>query len=148
MSLTRNDQHVPLDYFSSLLLKTIHDAIIVRDFVDQRIYLWNQEAEKLYGKSEQEVVGQHYTTLLQPHILSGPTDRDEILGREGKWEGELSQVGNDGHQIIVHSRQTLLQDQNGNLTLVLEVNRDLTERKRLEQDMQEYVQLVTTAGDL
>lgn len=148
MSLTRHDQHVPLDYFSSLLLKTIHDAIIVRDFADQRIYLWNLEAEELYGKSAQEAVGQHYTTLLQPRSLSGPADRDEILGREGEWEGELSQIGSDGRPIIVHSRQTLLQDQNGKLTLVLEVNRDLTERKRLEQDMQGYVQLATTAGDL
>jgi PAS domain S-box-containing protein len=146
--LTHTDQHVPIDYLSSLLLKTTHDAIIMRNFTDQSICLWNQEAETLYGRSAQEAVGQHYSTLLHPHVLSGSIDSDDILGREGEWQGELTQIRSDGQQIIVHSHQTLMYDQNGKLTLVLEVNHDLTERKHLEQDMKEYVQLATTAGDL
>ena len=148
ISLTHHDQYAPIDYLSSLLLKMAHDAIIVRNFINQRICLWNQEAEELYGRSAQEAIGQHYATLLQSHVLNGPADSNEILGREGQWQGELTQICSDGHQVIVHSNQTLMYDQNGKLTLVLEVNQDITEHKRLEQDMKEYVQLVATAGDL
>jgi signal transduction histidine kinase len=45
-------------------------------------------------------------------------------------------VCKDGHVVIVESRQMLVCDVQGQLTSILEINRDITERRMLEQTMQ------------
>jgi len=56
-----------------------------------------------------------------------------VLQQEGHWEGELVHMRRDGAQVIVESRQVLVRDEAGRPTAILEINRDVTERRRLEQ---------------
>jgi PAS domain S-box-containing protein len=142
------DEQVLLDLLTSLFFQTTHDAVIVRDFNNQRIYLWNGEAEKLYGRSSQEVIGQNYKCLLQPQVLMGQVNNEEVLNEQGQWQGELQQRYGNDQQVIVHSRQTLLFDPNNKRSLVLEVNKDITSYKRIEQENKEYIQLASAANDL
>jgi PAS domain S-box-containing protein len=109
------------------LLEQTHDAILVRGY-DGTIIYWNRGAEALYGYSREEALG------CISHRLFGtvcPADIDALetgLLREGRWEGELIHATRDRRRITVESRQLLMEEGDGKL-LVLETNRDITERR-------------------
>lgn len=114
------------------LLHLAHDAILVRDPQGQ-ILSWNRGAEELYGWKEHEVVGQVTHTLLSTHFPHSLARLVAQLEQEGHWDGDLRHVRRDGQQVLVESRQVLVRDAAGHPTAVLEVNRDVTERRHLEQ---------------
>lgn len=113
------------------LLDVATDAILVRSLEGQ-IYFWNKGAERLYGWSAEEVLGQNADQLLYkrscPHL---ETARHTLTYRD-YWQGELSQITKDGQDIIVESRWTLVRDKVGQPKSVLTVNTNITEKKKLE----------------
>jgi PAS domain S-box-containing protein len=89
--------------------------------LDGPIEFWNAGAERLYGFSPDEAVGQSSHTLLQ---TKHPIELGELrshLRNKRVWSGELRHVCKDGHEVIVDSRMQLLDDET-----VLEANRDIT----------------------
>jgi PAS domain S-box-containing protein len=94
--------------------------------LDGPIEFWNAGAERLYGFSPDEALGRSSHVLLQTKLsLPLPELRARLRG-ESEWSGELLHVCKDGRKVIVDSRMQLLDD------TVLEVNRDITERKQIE----------------
>jgi PAS domain S-box-containing protein len=101
---------------------------------------WNGGAEKLYGWTPSEAVGRQLTELLQ----TDPETAGEIGGalrEQGKWEGELAQSRRDGRRLTVDSRQVVLRDTAGGLTGVLAINRDITDRRYLEEQLRQSQKL-------
>lgn len=117
------------------LIDLAHDAILVRDSVS-RVVLWNKGAEELYGWSSQEALGRITHILLKTHFPISRAVVDAHLEQDGRWEGELTHTCRDGSVVFVESRQVLLRDVHGHSTAMLEINRDITERRRLEQATQ------------
>jgi PAS domain S-box-containing protein len=117
------------------LLNLTHDPIFVRDMGDVVTY-WNRGAQELYGWTDKEAIGRHSQELLQT-IFPTPLEdiRAELL-RTNRWEGELKKTKADGTQVVVASRWSLRQDDQGRAVAILETNNDITERKRREQDIQ------------
>jgi len=116
------------------LLNLTHDTIIARDMSDN-ITFWNRGAEELYGWSWQEAVGKHSQQLLQTEF---PIPIEEIraeLLRTGRWEGELRKTKADGSSVVVASRWSLRQDEQGRPTTILETNNDISERKQREEEI-------------
>ena len=125
------------------LIDLAHDAILARDALS-RVTFWNKGAEALYGWTAQEALGRITYSLLQTRF---PIDRAGIeahLECDGYWEGELVHTCRDGRTVIVESRQALMRDEYGHPTAILEINRDITRRRQLEQAAQE-VHTETTA---
>ncbi|MGO8947946.1 MAG: PAS domain S-box protein [Ktedonobacterales bacterium] len=129
------------------LLDQAYDAIFARTF-DGVILYWNKGAESLYGYAASETIGRISHALFRtmgtrdsaaatPGTTTSAAQvieaQAEALTREGHWEGELAHLVQDGRQIVVESRQNLVHDGNGHI-IVLEANRDITERKRLEEE--------------
>ncbi|GHO48752.1 PAS domain-containing sensor histidine kinase [Ktedonospora formicarum] len=114
------------------LINLSRDAIFVRDPIS-RILSWNQGAQELYGWTMQEALGRISHTLLQTRFLQSQKAIEDQLEREGRWEGELSHTCRDGRIVVVESRQVLIRDPQGTITAILEINRDITERKHVEQ---------------
>ena len=115
------------------LLDLAHDAIMVRD-LDGRIIFWNQGAAERYGWSKQEAVGRITHHILQTEF---PQTLEEIMAelqREGFWEGELEHSRRDGRRIVVASRW-VLQRRDDQSEAVMEINNDITERKRAEESL-------------
>src|SRR5918912_626669 len=52
----------------------------------------------------------------------------------GRWEGEIAQKTKDGREIIVLGRWVLKRDARGEPTDILEINSDITARKRAEEE--------------
>ncbi|HBL22599.1 MAG TPA: hypothetical protein DDZ40_00590 [Deltaproteobacteria bacterium] len=114
------------------LLDLAHDAIIVRD-MDGKIVFWSCGAEGTYGWGKGEAVGKISHDLLRTEFPVSLKEIMTIAGQMGRWEGELTHVGKDGKKIVVLSRWALRQDETGGAVQILEINRDITGRKRVEE---------------
>ena len=113
------------------LIALAHDAILVCD-PHYRILSWNRGAERLYGWTAQQAQGQVTHTLLQTRFLLSQAAVARRLHQQGQWEGELVQTCRDGRLVVVESRQVLLRNLHGRPSAILEINRDISERRRLE----------------
>jgi PAS domain S-box-containing protein len=115
------------------VLEYTHDAVILWQMDGAGIVYWNQAAEVLYGYSRDEVRG-HVTHVLLKTVPSGTgiAELEEKLARYGVWVGELRHTARDGRQILVESRLSLMAQGDGRW-LVLELNRDITDRADAEQ---------------
>jgi PAS domain S-box-containing protein len=99
------------------------------------IEYWSHGAEELYGLSRREALGSSYEDLLHPTNSPGIVDIQELLQRDGNWNGELTHaIG--GRQIVVESRMTVVRAPDGRKT-VLNANRDITEEKRAQQEIRQ-----------
>jgi len=119
----------------SELIELSHDAILVRD-PSSRVLFWNTGAEKLYGWTAREAHGRISHTLLKTRFPVSRADVDLHLAQDGYWEGELVHIRRNDTPVFVESRQAVVRDGQGRPTAVLEINRDITERHRLEQATQ------------
>jgi len=115
------------------LIELSQDAIIKTD-ANRMIQRWNSGAEEIYGWKVAEARGKMIYVLLQTHGAIG-AGIDAALSRDGRWEGELVQTRRDGRQIVTESRQVLVRDHSGAAIEILEINRDITERKRAQQEL-------------
>src|SRR5258706_15228801 len=118
------------------LIELAHDAILIRDPAST-IVSWNRGAEELYGWTAQEAVGQITHGLLKTQFPESREALDRLLASGERWQGELVHTRRDGTQVIVESRQVLVRDDQGQPTAILEINRDISERKQREQENQE-----------
>jgi PAS domain S-box-containing protein len=114
------------------LLELADDAIIGRD-INSHVTCWNHGAELLYGWSENEAKGQVTHDLFATKFPVNLNDISAALLRSGKWEGELVHRRKDGSWITVASRWSLQRDEQGTPVAILEINIDITARKRAEE---------------
>jgi PAS domain S-box-containing protein len=125
------------------LLEQTHDAIIVWEFPGTITY-WNRGAEQLYGFSKKEAIDRPSHELLRTEHPTDRRDFEAALERDGEWTGELSHTTRDGRKIIVESRHVLISETGGR-RLVLETNRDITDRKRAEEEQKHSVEALRRA---
>lgn len=131
------------------LLDKAQDAILVRDLT-QRITFWNKSAERLYGWSADEAIGQLVTELLKPDTTEFDQALTSLLST-GEWMGELHQRSKDGRPIVIEGRWTLVRDDAGHPTHILAINTDITARKSLESQFlraQRLESIGTLAGGI
>lgn len=118
------------------LINLSPDAILVRD-PESHILSWNGGAEDLYGWKGSDALGQRSTDLLATRFPLPLETLFQSLEQEGKWSGDLIHRCRDGREVIVESRWALMRDNAGKPSAILEINRDVTERRRLEYLEQE-----------
>jgi PAS domain S-box-containing protein len=126
------------------LIDQTYDAILVWAW-DGPITFWNRGAERLYGFSRDAAIGQVSHNLLRtkcPGCPGGVEAFLQALDRQGSWEGELHHTTKSGDAAIVESRMVLVHDTAGNY--VLEANRNITERKKVEVELREAHELLET----
>lgn len=109
------------------LLDLANDAIIVRN-AEGVIAYWSKGAERLYGWKKEEVVGRMIQDLCSTQY---PTELSSILALD-RWEGELHQKRRDESRVTVASRWTTLRDSQGKPLGWLQINTDITARKKAE----------------
>src|SRR5271157_939035 len=118
----------------SRLIDLAPDAIFIRGR-DGTIRSWNRGAEQMYGWSGEEALGHISHDLLATRFPVSLADLEDRLARHGSWEGVLIHSCRDGAQIVVASRHVLDREERGEPTDVLEMNSDITERKRADDEL-------------
>ncbi len=117
------------------------DAIIVRQ-LDGVITFWSKGAEKLYGWTKDEAIGQDINNLL---ITEFPQPIEEILKKlkiDGKWSGEIVHTSKNGGKAVMQSYWLAKFGGDGKIVEMLESNVDITERVRLQTKLEESAVLV------
>jgi PAS domain S-box-containing protein len=115
------------------LLDEARDAISVRDLT-HRIGFWNKGAERIYGWTAAEVLGQSARALLYPD----PSMYDKAVQQvvlQGEWLGELSPTSKDGRKLLIECRWTLVRETAGKPPSILDICTDITDRRRFEQQV-------------
>ncbi len=120
----------------ALIVESSDDAIISTD-VSGIISTWNKGAERLYGYTAEEIMGKSVTTLIPP-------DRSEeetaILARIGRGERveayDTVRRRKDGRLVEVLLTVSPLKNVAGDVVGTSKIARDITERKRLERNVQ------------
>ncbi len=120
------------------MLEETHDAIIQWEF-DGGILNWNRGAERLYGFTREEAMGQVPPILLQTECPGGIEAVKRVLQDGTVWNGELRHRTKDGKEIFVESRMLLWRPQD-KPPIIIETNHDITDRKRAEMALRENEQ--------
>jgi PAS domain S-box-containing protein len=115
------------------LLDLAPDAIFARD-ADRRITFWNRGAQATYGFSPEEAHGVVAGELLRTEYPIPLEEIERRVTETGHWDGDLVQHTKDGRRLRVESRWAAQYDRGGALAGLLEVNRDITSRLRLEAE--------------
>lgn len=131
-AIERKEADEQLAYQASLL-DNIHDAIIAND-ANQRITAWNKAAEGLYGYTAQEALGKIHGELLRSEF-SGEQRASVLAQLEeiGQYTLEVSQYTKDGRRLVVEGSTIPRRDSQGKIVGYVTANRDITERKQVEQ---------------
>jgi PAS domain S-box-containing protein len=121
--------------FQADVLDRVEQAVIVTD-PDGRITYWNRFAERLYGWSREEATGRSVGELI---VAPGEAGRAaEIMAslRAGRnWSGEFLVRRRDGTAFPALVSDTPMLDGDGRLRGIIGISADLTERKRLEEQL-------------
>jgi len=114
-----------------LLVQGVSDYAIYMLSPEGVVSNWNGGAERIKGYSEQEIVGQHFSSFYTPEDReSGMPAR--ALGtalREGRYEAEGWRMRKDGTRFWAHVIIDAIHDDEGELIGFAKVTRDLTEKK-------------------
>ncbi len=118
----------------------------VRDYaifmLDQEGYVtsWNVGAQRIKGYDADEIFGRHYSCFFLPeHASRGDPSRQlRIAAVEGRYESESWRVRKDGRRFWAHVIVMPQFDESGKLTGFSNITRDITERKRAEEDLHSY----------
>lgn len=116
------------------LLALANETVIIRDAED-RIVEWNPAAGAMYGWTRTQALGRVTHDLLQTRFPVSLGAMSAALDAAGFWEGELEHRRADGTPVFVLSRQAARRDGTGRRERVVEVNWDLTARRRAESEV-------------
>jgi PAS domain S-box-containing protein len=123
--------------FQARLLENVNDAILATD-AEFRLIAWNRAAEEMYGWKAEEALGRSVGDVI--HSEFSPEDREQGLRAMARGESlrlEVTQYRRDGTPIVVEGTTMALRGDDGELQGYVSVNRDMTERKRAEQERRE-----------
>lgn len=118
------------------LLDLVTDAVFVRD-MDGRVTYWNQAAERMYGWTREEVLGQSAFEILHTALPQPLHEIKKILLKDGRWAGELVHTKKDSTRIGVASHWTLQRDENGNPVGWVQINNEITEQRLTQEKLRE-----------
>lgn len=117
------------------IVESSNDAIIGKS-LDGVIQSWNAAAERLFGYTAAEAVGRHISLVIPPDRLA---EEEEIIAnlRAGRRieHYETERVRSDGQRITVSLTISPIKDESGNVTGASKIVRDVTDRRRLEDDL-------------
>jgi PAS domain S-box-containing protein len=131
------------------LLDHARDAISVRD-LENRIRFWNKGAERIYGWTAEEAVGQKTALLLKLDQAQFDEARRTVL-EKGSWSGEMRAVRKDGRPLIIEGHWNLVRDTQGEPKAILVIGTDVTEKKKVESQLlraQRMESIGTLAGGI
>jgi PAS domain S-box-containing protein len=119
--------------FQATVLRNIRDSVIVTD-LEGRIVEWNRGATAVFGYQAEEVIGRT-PALLYPDMEFAQLARDLQSIMEGgahtsEWLGRRK----DGSPVWVDVRTTLMCDEAGAPVGFVGIGKDVTDRKRAEEE--------------
>ncbi|MGA9304364.1 MAG: PAS domain S-box protein [Candidatus Sulfotelmatobacter sp.] len=130
------------------IVESSDDAIVGLD-TNAIITNWNKGAERLFGYSASEAIGQNILFLSQANAR----DDNKAALIKKVWQGEVMRHHEtvrrrkDGTGVDISLTVSPMVDVDGQIVGASGIARDITERKRAQERLREYEQVVEVLGD-
>ena len=108
------------------------DAIIIKK-LDDTVTFWSLGAEKVYGYTKNQAVGQKTSILFNTKSVQPRENIETLLKNEGKWSGEMAHQTKGGRELAIQSYWQAKFNENKEIVEIFESNVDITERKNAER---------------
>jgi PAS domain S-box-containing protein len=119
------------------LVESVQDAIVGVG-LDRTINAWNRGAQLLYGYAAEEVIGRPSSIFIPPELEEEARTAREVVWAGGRVEPfETVRLREDGTRVAVSLTVAPVLDAAGRVVGMASVARDMTERKRAEEALQE-----------
>jgi PAS domain S-box-containing protein len=117
------------------IVESSDDAILSKR-LDGTILTWNAAAERLFGYRAEDIVGTSISQLVPPERIE---EEAGIIARLRRGEAcehiETLRVAKDGRRIDVSVTISPLKDRDGTVVGASKIARDITERKRAQEEL-------------
>ncbi len=122
-----------------LMVEGLEDYAMFMLDTDGRVVSWNLGAERIYGYSAGEILGKHVSIFCPEEDLrqGDPDEELRLAAIEGRVEKEGWRVRRDAARVWASVVITAVHDDSGDLCGFSKVIRDITERKRAQQQLEE-----------
>jgi PAS domain S-box-containing protein len=121
----------------ALLVSSVKDyALFILD-PSGNVATWNAGAEHIKGYTAQEIVGSHFSRFYpEDDVRAGKCEHElTTAARDGRFEDEGWRIRKDGARFWANVVISAIRDDLGTLIGYSKVTRDLTERKRSEDEI-------------
>ena len=124
-----------------LLVSSVRDYAIFMLDPGGHIATWNPGAQRLKQYAPNEIIGKHFS-IFYPEETKDKPERELAIAREqGSVEDEGWRVRKDGTRFWANVVITAVYDSHGELRGYAKVTRDLTERRRAEEELRETAEV-------
>ncbi|MDT0687189.1 sensor histidine kinase [Autumnicola psychrophila] len=122
----------------SAIVESSDDAIISKD-LGGIITSWNQGAEKIFGYSENEVLGKSITILIPPERMK----EEELIINKIKSGQKLDhfetiRMTKDGRELVISLTVSPVKDKNGNIIGASKIARDITAQVKAQSEIKKH----------
>ncbi|MDB5341387.1 MAG: two-component hybrid sensor and regulator, partial [Planctomycetaceae bacterium] len=119
-----------------LLVEGAEDYAIFLLDTEGCVASWNLGAQRIKGYSAEEIIGQHFSRFYPEDAIDRgwPEYEIQMAESEGRFEDEGWRIRKDGARFWANVVITALRDENGNLRGFSKITRDMTERKKSEEN--------------
>ena len=121
-----------------MMVESVKDYAIFSLNPEGCIASWNTGAERVFGYTEAEIVGQKSAIVFTPEDRASGAPAQEIktAAETGRAEDERWHLRKDGSRFFASGILTPIRDETGALRGFTKVARDMTERKQVEEELQ------------
>jgi PAS domain S-box-containing protein len=132
-----------------LLVDQVTDYAIFLLTPAGEVQTWNPGAERIKRFKPHEIIGKHFRTFYSPEAQRAkiPEEELKIAAATGRFEDEGWRIRGDGTKFWASVIITAIRSPSGELLGYGKVTRDLTERKRVEEQLRELSHSLLRAQD-
>jgi PAS domain S-box-containing protein len=147
---TQEMLHVSEDKYRQLVENA--DCIILRMSKNGKITFFNEFAQKFFGYTERQILGKNIIGTIIPEKDSSGLNIGKLI-RDIKRQPELyttyenENICKDGRQVWVTWANKAIHDEQRNVTEILCIGHDITERKHIEKQLQLLAAAVLNSND-
>ncbi len=148
MNKTGTKEPILAAFSSPSISSDITFRLLVDQITDYAIFLltpagevatWNPGAQRIKGFKPHEIIGKHFRTFYSPEAQAAriPEEELRVAAATGRFEDEGWRIRRDGSRFWANVIITAIRNDRGDLIAFGKVTRDLTERKRAEEQQRE-----------
>jgi PAS domain S-box-containing protein len=135
-ALEQRDTGAQSEQLFRLMVESVRDYAIFLLDPTGRVATWNIGARRIKGYAESEIIGRHFSAFYpEEEVRSGKCEYElEVAAQDGRFEDEGWRIRKDGSRFWANVVISSVRDESGKLVGFAKVTRDLTERKRGEEE--------------
>lgn len=118
--------------------------VIIGKTLDGTVTSWNQAAERLYGYTAEEMIGQSIARIFPPERIDQLRDfMDRLRRGERISHHDAVRVTKDGRRIDISVSVSPVTDAAGRIVGAATIAQDISERKRMEAAQRDFLAMVS-----